>query len=31
LGVNAGQIYLAKHRVSSLLKKELKRLETELL
>lgn len=31
LGVNAGQVYLAKHRVSSLLKKELKRLESEIL
>jgi len=30
LGVNAGQIYLAKHRVGGLLKKEMKRLETEL-
>jgi RNA polymerase sigma-70 factor (ECF subfamily) len=27
LGVNAGQVYLAKHRVSALLKKELKKLE----
>jgi len=29
LGVSAGQIYLAKHRVSGLLKKEMKRMETE--
>jgi RNA polymerase sigma-70 factor (ECF subfamily) len=31
LGVNVGQIYLAKHRVGSLLKRELRKLETELL
>ena len=30
LGVNAGQVYLAKHRISSLLKKELARLENEI-
>ena len=29
LGVNAGQVYLAKHRISSLLKKEIARLEKE--
>jgi RNA polymerase sigma-70 factor (ECF subfamily) len=29
LGVNAGQIYLAKHRVGALLKKEIKRLERQ--
>ena len=29
LGVNAGQVYLAKHRISSLLKKEIVRLERE--
>ena len=29
-GVNAGQVYLAKHRISSLLKKEIARLEKEL-
>jgi hypothetical protein len=28
LGVSAGQIYLAKHRVSRLLKKEIRKLET---
>ena len=27
LGVNAGQVYLAKHRVSALLKKEIQKLE----
>ena len=27
LGVNVGQVYLARHRVGSLLKKEIKRLE----
>jgi len=30
LGVNAGQVYLAKHRVGPLLKKELARLEKEI-
>ena len=30
LGVNAGQVYLAKHRISSLLKKEIARLENEM-
>ena len=29
LGVNAGQVYLAKHRISSLLKKEIAQLEKE--
>jgi len=29
LGVSAGQVYLAKHRVSRLLKKEILRLETK--
>jgi hypothetical protein len=29
LGVNAGQVYLAKHRISSLLKKEIARLEKQ--
>jgi RNA polymerase sigma factor (sigma-70 family) len=29
LGVNAGQVYLAKHRVSALLKKEIKKLDSE--
>ena len=29
LGTNAGQVYLAKHRISSLLKKEIARLEKE--
>jgi RNA polymerase sigma-70 factor (ECF subfamily) len=29
LGVNAGQVYLAKHRISSLFKKEISRLEKE--
>ena len=29
LGVNAGQVYLAKHRISNLLKKEIARLEKE--
>ena len=31
LGVNVGQIYLAKHRVSSLIKKEIKNLEAKLI
>jgi RNA polymerase sigma-70 factor (ECF subfamily) len=30
LGTNAGQVYLAKHRISALLKRERKRLETQL-
>jgi RNA polymerase sigma-70 factor (ECF subfamily) len=30
LGVNAGQIYLAKHRIGGLIKKEIKNLETKL-
>ena len=30
LGVNAGQVYLAKHRISALLKRERKRLETRM-
>jgi len=31
LGVNSAQVYLAKHRITSLLKKEIKHLETKLL
>ena len=31
LGVNVGRIYLAKHRVSGLIKKEIKKLETKLI
>jgi len=31
LGVSATQVYLAKHRISALIKKELKKLETEML
>jgi RNA polymerase sigma-70 factor (ECF subfamily) len=31
LGVTAMQVYLAKHRVTSLIKKEIKKLETKLI
>jgi RNA polymerase sigma factor (sigma-70 family) len=31
LGVNVGRVYLAKHRVSALIKKEVKKLETKLI
>jgi RNA polymerase sigma-70 factor (ECF subfamily) len=31
LGVNIGRLYLAKHRISSLIKKEVKRLEKRLI
>ena len=31
LGVSAGQVYLAKHRISELIKKEVKSLETKMI